>query len=113
MNQPEPFDWRQRAIRWLALIVVVVSAVVFARRGLTVWQAALVAPGTTITSGFEEESLLAVWRGVHGQAVYADPTRLPYAAAYFNWLFYVAYAGAVGPAVQHYGDAIIPLAGRL
>jgi hypothetical protein len=71
------------------------------------------APGLTVTSGYEEESIFAVWRAVHQQAVFADPGRLPFSAAYFNWLFYASYAVPAKAAVALADDAAIPRAGRL
>lgn len=105
--------WLPRLTASVALLCALGSGVVYGLRGISVWRAAHILPGTTVTSGCEEESLFAVWRAVHGQPVYVDGTRLPYASAYFNWLFYAAYAGPVKLAVRARGDAIIPLAGRL
>lgn len=97
-----------------ALACIVLSTAVFVRRGLAATRAAAEPPGVAITSGFEEESFFALWRAVQGQPVYADVTRLPYASAYFNWLFYAGYAAPVGAAVRVGHDAsLIPVAGRL
>jgi hypothetical protein len=51
-------------------------------------------PLQLLTSGCEEESLFAIWKWIHGQAVYANPEHIPFAASYFNWLFYMTY-GAI------------------
>ena len=51
------------------------------------------APRHVITSGFEEESLFAVWKYTYGFPVYSDPHQVPFAASYFNWLFYQLYGG--------------------
>jgi hypothetical protein len=48
-------------------------------------------PRHVVTSGFEEESLLAIWKYLHGMAIYQDPHQLPFTASYFNWLFYQIY----------------------
>lgn len=48
-------------------------------------------PLLTVTSGAEEESSFALWKYVHNQPVYSDPTRIPFAASYYNWLFYSVY----------------------
>lgn len=98
---------------WAVLASVLVSCLVFARRGLEAANAAVIAPGVAVTSGFEEESLFTLWRAVHDQPVYLDPVRQPYAAAYFNWLFYRSYAALIGPLVGRTSDAIIPAGGRL
>ena len=44
------------------------------------------------TSGYEEESLYALWKYLYRpQEVYSDFHNMPFAASYFNWLFYSAY----------------------
>lgn len=97
-----------------ALACIAISVAVFLRRGHAVMRAMNEPPGVAITSGYEAESFFALWRAVHGQPVYADVTRMPYASAYFNWFFYAGYAVPVGAAVRLGGDdAIIPRAGRL
>ena len=97
-----------------ALACFVLSTAVFVRRGSAAIQAAAEPPGVALTSGYETEIIFALWRAVHGQPVYADTTRIPYASAYFNWFFYAGYSVPVGVAVRLGGDAaIIPLAGRL
>jgi hypothetical protein len=52
------------------------------------------------TSGWEEESLFAIWKRIHGQKVYANPFAPPFAESYFNWLFYWAY-GTATAAINH------------
>lgn len=71
------------------------------------------APGVAATSGCEEESHFAVWKRVHGEPVYADPSRAPFAVAYFNFLFYEAYAGVSRSAVERSGDFAIVRVGRV
>jgi hypothetical protein len=71
-----------------------------------------VPPGLTLTSGYEEESIFAIYRSAHDEPVYQDTTRIPYSSAYFNWLFYAATAAPLKPLVVHYGDAVIPRAAR-
>ncbi len=46
------------------------------------------------TSGCEIESAFNIWRAAQGQPVYGDSSRMPFAGAYFNWLFYSSY-GAI------------------
>ncbi len=107
-----PDSW-SRLLTWIALVCVVLSCAVFLRRAHAAFEAASTAPGVAVTSGFEEESFFAVWRAGHDRPVYADATRLPFASAYFNWLFYSAYALPVRAAMPLTGDAGIPLIGRL
>lgn len=47
------------------------------------------------TSGAEWESAFAVWKWIVGEPVYQDPYRIPFAASYYNWLFYATYGTAV------------------
>ncbi len=96
-----------------AVLAVLLSAIVFAQRGLAAWQASGVPPGVAVTSGFEEESLYAVWRSLHGEPIYVDGARLPYASAYFNWLFYSAYVTVLKPVVTPGTASLIPRAGRI
>ncbi len=103
----------QRGANGVALVCALLSVVVFVRRGLDAWETAGIAPGVAITSGCEGESFYAIWRAVHGETIYTDAARLPYGAAYFNWLFYAGYAGPVRAAVNRIDDTVIPRAGRL
>jgi hypothetical protein len=43
-----------------------------------------------ITTGGEEESLFSIWKSVQGERVYASPLDPPFAATFYNWLFYWA-----------------------
>ncbi len=72
-------------------------------------RSALASTTTAETTGCEEESFYAVWRVNHGLSLYPDSSQPPYAAAYFNWLFYRTYSAftAGGP------DDMIPHRGRL
>lgn len=92
---PTPPPTRRSAadlVPWLAAGVIFVSIAVFVIRGWRAWEATTIPPGLGVTSGFEEETHFALWRAAHGQTVYLDETRLPFASAYFNWLFYVGYS---------------------
>lgn len=82
-------DRRLALVAWFALAAVLASVcwrVVEANR-LTVTP-----PGVHATSGCEEESLYSLWRVRHDQELYVDSGAPPFAAAYFNWLFYGAYS---------------------
>ncbi|MBW7897018.1 MAG: hypothetical protein H3C27_18080 [Opitutaceae bacterium] len=83
------------------------------KRGHLAWLASQVPPGVTQTSGCEEESLYAVWRVVHSEPNYPKPGSMPYASAYFNWLFYSVYGAIASPVVHRWGDASLPVATRL
>ena len=71
-------------------------------------------PLHVVTSGFEEESLFALFKIVHGMNVYTDPHKMPFAASYFNWFYYAFYGTitAVVVNVFHLSDIWIPSIGR-
>ena len=71
-------------------------------------------PLLTVTSGAEEESAFALWKYVHGLPVFADPFRMPFAASYYNWLFYAAYGGILRPVLSGLAlsDAWLPTIAR-
>ena len=48
-------------------------------------------PLQLITSGWEEDSLYAMWKYVADKKIYGDGHAIPYAMSVFNWLFYQAY----------------------
>lgn len=71
-------------------------------------------PLIILTSGYEEESLFAIWKFINGQDVYADPHNIPYAASYFNWLFYYSYGSVIKilQSIFGFSDEWIPQVGR-
>ena len=110
-------DIPNKTTRHLLLGLVVVASLaligITAKRTVAAYTAASIAPGVAVTSGCEEESLFALWRVAHDQPVYRDTTAKPYAAAYFNWLFYQGYVVFAKITVKNLGDAAIPSIGRL
>lgn len=44
-----------------------------------------------VTSGWEQESLFAIWKWIHDLPVYNDSHRLPFSISFYNWLFYQVY----------------------
>lgn len=68
-------------------------------------------PMHIVTSGFEEESLFALWKISQHQAIYQDPHQLPFAASYFNWVFYGFYGQIIS--LLRIQDAWLPTVGRL
>ncbi len=72
-------------------------------------------PYHVVTSGFEEESLYAMWKWVYGQAIYTDPHAIPFSASYFNWLYYVIYGTVIktGIGLFELSDEWIPTIGRI
>lgn len=73
------------------------------------------APPLAWTTGCEEEALFSLWKLLHGDAVYADTLRIPFAASYFNWLFYQVNGGVLKVALPLLGGAAeqIPNVARL
>ena len=71
-------------------------------------------PVHVATSGWEEESLFAMWKYVHGKKVYDDPYNIPYSIAFFNWLFYEVYGTfiALVKSSTQLSDEWIPTIGR-
>lgn len=59
-------------------------------------------PRHVVTSGFEEESLYAIWKYCHHLKVYQDPHQIPFAASYFNWLFYEIYGSWTAFWIKHF-----------
>lgn len=72
-------------------------------------------PLHVVTSGFEEESLLALWKYFHHLPIYSDPHQIPFSASYFNWFFYHFYGAIVSFTMQclHCQEAWIPTIGRM
>lgn len=66
------------------------------------------------TSGSEEESLFGIWKVVHGETLYIDRLKIPYAAIVYNWLFYHSYGAVVGIAssILSLGDEWLPTLAR-
>lgn len=46
------------------------------------------------TTGGETESLLVIWKHTQGMPLYSDSSRIPFSAAYYNFLFYRLYGAA-------------------
>ena len=55
------------------------------------WFAAFREGPYVFTSGWEWESLFAIWKWMHGEKVFADPFEPPFAVSSYNWLFYWTY----------------------
>ncbi|CAA7620977.1 hypothetical protein [Magnetospirillum sp. SS-4] len=85
----------------LLLLVRAESAISFAR------------PLLVVTSGAEEEGVLGILRAMDG-AAYTDPSRIPFAASYYNWLFFGLFATAIGAVKGALGldVAWVPTIGR-
>lgn len=68
-----------------------------------------------VTSGFEEESLYAMWKYWHGLPVYNDPHQIPFSASYFNWFFYGFYGSIIKWVMTLFAlpDVWLPTVGRI
>ncbi|MFI4938473.1 MAG: hypothetical protein ACHQJ6_08215 [Candidatus Berkiellales bacterium] len=71
-------------------------------------------PRHVVTSGFEEESLFAMWKFLNGEPIYQSPHSIPFAASYFNWLFYQIYGSVISfvTTTFHLTNDWIPTIGR-
>jgi hypothetical protein len=67
------------------------------------------------TTGYEQEALFSLWKWGVGQPVYADTQQIPFAASYFNWLFYDIYGSIVWGVLRVFNldAAWIPTIARL
>ncbi|MFT3846475.1 MAG: hypothetical protein QM725_15565 [Lacibacter sp.] len=101
-----------KAFNIISLAVVLCVLVLFLLR--IVLNTGVHSPMHIITSGYEEESLYAIWKYIHSQPVYFDPHKIPFAASYFNWLFYYFYGSVISllQSIFHFGDEWIPQVGR-
>jgi len=57
-------------------------------------------PLLVMTSGAEFETNFALWKSIHGHAVYTSPYEIPYAASYYGWLFYAVYGEIIGTVMR-------------
>jgi len=113
VNPTLPAIWPQHVLRLFAIVALLLCLTVALIRGQSAWAAAAVAPGTAITTGCEEETMFSLWRAAHGQPVFVDSTRIPFAAAYFNWLFYASYAVPLRAMIPALGDVWLVRISRL
>lgn len=67
------------------------------------------------TSGFEQESLFAIWKYINGKDVYSFTTDIPYTFSNFNWLYYVFYGSLTGLVMDVAGltDSWLPTVTRM
>ena len=67
------------------------------------------------TSGFEQESLFAIWKYINGRDVYTFTTNIPYTFSNFNWLYYVFYGSLTGLVMDVMGlaDPWLPTVSRM
>jgi len=80
-----------------------------------IWNAfSLSEPLQLTTSGYEEESLYAMWKYLKGLKIYADRHSIPYAQSFFNWLFYQSYGFFISTFISLFSLSLgwIPTIGR-
>jgi hypothetical protein len=102
-----------RNVRNIGIAATVLVLALFLLRGFHA--ISLQQPLYIMAGGFEEESLFAIWKFIRGDSVYTDPYSIPFAAAYFNWMFYGVYGEIIGLVQSALGltDAWISTIGRL
>jgi hypothetical protein len=101
--------------RWTPRLLMVAAAACAALAACRVWNVvSWTEPSLVITSGCEEEALFSIWKFIHGQEVYADPAAIPYAASYFNFIFYKTYGlwTKLGLALPGLDEAWLPTIAR-
>lgn len=90
--------WRGGRFFFIAAISTLVAQLILLGmriQGSISWKLPLL----VMTSGREEEALFGIWKAANGQDVYAPWDAPPFAASYYNWLFYQFY-GAVSACVM-------------
>ena len=90
--------WLTRLVVALSLLTVALAVILFGWRMTTVFS--LVQPRHVVTSGWEQENLIAVWAWLHDLPVYARLSEIPFRLSLYNWLYYTAY-GAWSGLVLH------------
>ncbi|NJK92613.1 MAG: hypothetical protein HC904_12775, partial [Blastochloris sp.] len=80
-------------LKRLSFLLILLGLCLLTLRLISTHQAMNTEPGTSTTSGCEEESWLALWHILQGAPAYADPSQAPFRASYFNWFFYFCHAG--------------------
>ncbi|MGJ3259844.1 MAG: glycosyltransferase family 39 protein [Rhodospirillales bacterium] len=90
------------------LICTALSAVLFALRLTSAMS--LTEPVQAATSGYEAESLIAIWNFINDRPVYVSRFDFPYRWAIYNWLYYVSYGFSVDAVLSALGltDSWIP-----
>lgn len=102
----------QRLLLVAALVTVIAALVLMGVRLSSAMSFAY--PMHVVTSGWEQESLFAMWKYVYGKDIYTDPYKIPYSIAFFNWLFYESYGTFIILIKSLFGlsDDWIPTIGR-
>jgi len=91
------------------------ALLVAALLGVSAVHSACAMLGQVTTTGCEEEGLFSIWRFCRGEPVYADSSAIPFAASYFNWLFYYVYGGICKSTLSllHLDESRLPAIARL
>ncbi len=79
---------------WLMVAACVAGLILFI--SLILANISFVTPLQLATTGFEEESIFAIWKYINNLEVYSDQYKIPFAASYFNWFFYFTYGELTG-----------------
>ncbi len=96
-----------------SLICAVLSVVLFSLRMDSA--ISFSEPLHVITSGWEQENLLAIWNFKEGRPLYVSRYDIPYNWVIYNWLYYVVYGTVVAAVsgILSLGDAWLPTISRL
>ena len=94
LSGASPASALSRAEAWAGYAACALAVVLMALRAGSAISFA--EPLQLATSGYEQESLLAVWERLHGHAVYVSRWDEPFRWAIYNWLYYETYAVVAG-----------------
>ncbi|MDH5747903.1 MAG: hypothetical protein OEY85_01200 [Rhodospirillales bacterium] len=103
----------QRTVVGFALASALISVLLMAARSY--YAISFFEPLHGMTRGVEYEPLFSIWKYMTGDTVYTDPQRIPFAASFYNWLFYASYGevARVILALLALGDEWLPTIARL
>lgn len=103
------------SLRTLSVVSLVSAFIGVLLMIVRIWHAfSFSEPLQLTTSGWEEDSLYAMWKYVTGRKIYSDRHIIPYALSVFNWLFYQSYGFFIKTFVLLFSlsTAWIPTVGR-
>lgn len=91
MFWPKSTGGAAQLVNCFLVLSIILALLIVGKRLQAIQTSSVISPGTAITSGCEEESIFALWRIAHGDKIYLPKSSPPYAATYFNWIFYKTY----------------------
>lgn len=113
MQDDSPPSLTAKRLPILALITAAACLVLMAVRMSSVFS--FTEPMHVVTSGWEQENLMAMWAYMNDQPIYVSRFDIPYRWAIYNWLFYVGFATVAGAVTEalSLSDQWLPTVARL